>query len=91
MGHANTTFYVKNNLCPSFKDLAFNCRKLKKSGLISDTWCANGNIKIKFSDTNIETISHEYDLYEFFPDFQDFSFDTSRYIGSNFESSDDEA
>ena len=91
MGYPDTTLYVNSNLCPAFKALAYNCRKLKISGLISDTWCANGQVKIKFSDSNIEKISHEYDLYELFPDFPDFSFDTSCYSNVCSNNSDDES
>ena len=86
MGLTNTILYINSNLCPAYKAIAYNCRKLKKSGLILDTWCANGQVKIKFSDNNVEKISHEYDLYELFSDFADFSFDTSCY--SNFCSDD---
>ena len=74
-----STFFVNESLSPSAKTLAFNCRKLKKAGLITDTWCSNGKIKIKTLVNKIEVIAHEYDLFNLFSDFTDFSFDTSRY------------
>ena len=72
-------FYVNDSLSSNSKTMAFNCRKLKKQGLITDTWCANGKIKILTLDGNTKIISHEFDLFNLFRDF-DFSFDTSRYI-----------
>ena len=75
----NTTFYVNPHLSPEFRNLSFNCRQLKKAELIEDTWCHNGKIFIKHNDEEIETVSHEIDLYKNFPQFTLFSFDTARY------------
>ena len=72
-------FYINESLSPNSKSIAFNCRKLKKQGLITDTWCANGKIKILTLGEDTKIISHEFDLFNLFRDF-DFSFDTSRYI-----------
>ena len=78
-----STFYVNESLSTSSKTLAFNCRKLKKAGLITDTWYSNGKIKLKTLDNNIKVIYHEYDLFNLFSDFKEFSFNTSRFLSSD--------
>ena len=70
-----TRLFVNNNLCPHMKDLAFNCRILKKKEVIADTWSFNGILKIKMNDGEIIRISHEVDLYNLFSEFEDFTFD----------------
>ena len=57
------------------RDLAYNCRLLKKEARIEDTWSFNGILKIKKLCGEIVIIEHEVDLYELFPDFKDFLFD----------------
>ena len=47
MGYGNAVkFYVSANLCPAYKNLAYNCRLLKKKGKILSTWSNDGKIKI---------------------------------------------
>ena len=71
--------YINCNLCPAYSNLAFNCRQLKKKGLIENTWSSNGVIKIKTLEGGIKVITHEADLVKWFTDFDGFSFDTTPY------------
>jgi hypothetical protein len=75
----NVKFYIKANLCPAFKSLAYNCRVLKKREMITDTWSNDGVIKIKLANNDYKFITHEYDLVKLFPDFEHFSFAKSFY------------
>ena len=59
------------------KDLAYNCRRLKRDHIISDTWSFNGEVKIKHLNGKIEQVSHELDLLKVFPEYQSFSFGTT--------------
>ena len=47
--HAGTNIFVKENLTPMNESIAFNCRKLKRSGLIHA--CRNGNVYVKENET----------------------------------------
>ena len=75
----DTTFYVNPSLSSYSHSIAYNCRVLKRKGLIADTWVNNGKIKIKMLDNQINVIWHEIDLFELFQDFNEFSFNTERY------------
>ena len=73
--HKKTKIYVNDNLCPHMKDLAYNCRILKRENKIIDTWIFGGVLKIKLLSEKVRTIYHELDLFQLFPFFK-FSFDT---------------
>lgn len=62
--------FFNDNLCPYYKQLWYNCRRLKKAGLLTYVWSNNGIVKIK-RDDNSPTIKmlHNDDLIEEFPDF----------------------
>ena len=64
------------------KSLSYNARLLKRAGLIADTWFSNAAVRIKKNDESVVKVSHEYELYQMFPDFC-FSFDTSLYLPAN--------
>ena len=74
-----TAIYINCNLCPYLKGLAYHCRKIKRARLIEDTWVFNGKLKIKKLDGEICTIDHEFVLFNLFPDFNEYTFDTSFY------------
>ena len=75
MGYGNAVkFYVNATLCPAYKNLAYNCRLLKKKGKILSTWSNDGKIKIKLNNNQVKLLTHEYDLFKLFPDFGEFSF-----------------
>ena len=76
---AGTSFYVNDNLSPTMRNLAFNARQLKKKGVIADTWFANAAVRIRTHDKRVLKITHEMDLFDHFPDFTGFTFDTFLY------------
>lgn len=71
----STKIYVNDNMCPHLKMLAKNCRSLKDDKEIEDTWCANGQVKIKTNKGKILNIGHELDLFDIFPYYKKFTFD----------------
>ena len=62
-----TKLYINLNLSPSFKELDYFCRKLKKNGNILSYVTTNTNINIKI-ENNYHKIIHLADLRELFPD-----------------------
>ena len=80
MGYGNAVkFYVNVNLCPTYKNLAYNCRLFKKKGKILSTWSNDGKIKITLNNNQVKLLARGYDLFKLFPDFGEFSFKTSLY------------
>ena len=75
--------YVNCNLCPAYSNLAYNCRLLRKEGLIKNTWSTNGTVKIETVEGGIKVITHEADLVKRFTDFGGFSFDTTPYMATD--------
>ena len=67
--HAGTNIFVNENLTPMNETIAFNCRKLKHSGLIHACYSRNGIVYIKANETS-RTINvfHLGKLISFFPD-----------------------
>ena len=71
----NTTFmlvlniFVIENLTPMNESIAFNCRKLKHSGLIHACYSRNGNVYIKENETSRPfKVFHLGKLISLFPD-----------------------
>ena len=59
----NSALYINPSLCPYSKKLAFNCRSLRRAGLISKAHTENdGSIKIQLLDGSSVKINHETDL-----------------------------
>ena len=80
MGYGtDVKFYVNANLCPAFKNLAYNCRLLKKKGQILDTWSNHGKVVVKLHGNTIKNLIHEMDLFNLFPNFNSFTFNTDFY------------
>jgi hypothetical protein len=76
----DSAIYVKPNLCPYYKTLAFNCRQLKKNGLINGTSVDDdGTVKIKTLDNKVEKIQHETKLRRLFPEFRWFRFSAAEH------------
>ena len=71
--------FVNNNLSPSEKSVEFNARQLLKDGLISDVWFSNMSVRIKCLNGKILVVNHEIELYEAFPLYEGFSFDSDLY------------
>ena len=76
LGLGSGKIFVNNNLTPINKELSFNCRKLKREQLISDTWSSNGYVKLRGNDDSVFSINHEIDLFRLFPNYSEFTFDT---------------
>ena len=71
--------FVNNNLSPSMKSVEFNARQLLKDGLIGDVWFSNMSVRIKCLNGKILVVNHEIELYEAFPLYEGFSFDSDLY------------
>ena len=66
----NTKIFVNENLANSIRQLAFNCRKLKREKLISKTYTSNVIIHIVQIHGNKQIkIFHQSKRNELFPDF----------------------
>ena len=76
---SGTGIFVNHNMSPSMKSIQFNARNLLKDGLISDVWFSNMAVKIKCLNGKVMQLNHEIDLYEAFPCYEGFSFDSSLY------------
>ena len=67
--------FLRPNLCPYYKKLAFNCRELKRRGLILKVITSDeGTLKIVDKMNKYIKISHELDLTQAFPNFAYFNF-----------------
>ena len=66
--------YMHASLCPYYRNLSYNCRLLKKRGLITNVVTGDeGSVKIKTLQGKYEKIVHQDDLTTSFPHF-DFDF-----------------
>lgn len=73
--NASTKIYIRPSQCAYYKNLAFNCRLLKRNNLISKVTTSNdGRISIKLLDESNVKIAHESTLVNLFPDFSGFNF-----------------
>ena len=72
----NTRIFVNDNLSANMRTLDFHARKLVKDGFAESSWFTGAAVKMKFKNGKHLTITHEADLYESFPSYTDFNFDT---------------
>ena len=70
-----TRLFIRDNLSPNMKTLAYNARLLKQEEIIEDTWFWNAAVRMKVGDKYYK-VTHETDLHKMFHDFENFSFDT---------------
>ena len=72
--------YIRPSLSPYFSNLAYNCRLLKKSNLVSRSKTSNsGKLSVQKIDGSFIKIEHETDLTKNFPAFSSrFNFDYDR-------------
>ena len=71
----DSRIFMNASQCPYYKTLAFNCRLLKRKGLISSLYTGkDGRISIKTLEGNNIKVMHEFDLTKTFPQFEDFNF-----------------
>ena len=67
--HAGTNIFVNENLTPMNETIAYNCRKLKRSGLIYACYSRNGIVYIKENETsNPIKVFNLSKLISLFPD-----------------------
>ncbi len=67
--------YINASQCPYYKTLAYNCRLLKRKGLIAHHFISrDGRITIKTLSEDFIKVTHESDLVDNFPLFREFSF-----------------
>ena len=72
----NSRIYIRPNQCSYYKNLSYNCRVLKRNGMIERITTSNeGKITIKTLDSSFMKITHETDLTDKFPRFGRFNFD----------------
>ena len=66
-----TSLYLNESLCPYYRGLWGKCRGLLVDKLIARLWTYNGTVMIKFIDNDDAerfSITHDTDLFSFFPD-----------------------
>ena len=64
-----TQIFVNRILCPYYKSLCSNSKKLRSLGKIHSFFISNSTIKIKLQEnSNPEPITHSSDFDKFFPD-----------------------
>ena len=72
----DTKIFLNDNLSPNMRMIHFNARNLKRDGFIDDVWFSNAAVRIKLKNEETVAVCHEYELYELFPKYENFSFDT---------------
>ena len=83
-----TALFINDNQSPNMKNLAYNARLLKRNNVIVDTWFSNAAVRVKTLEGKVLKITHEIDLYDNFPDFQDYTFDVSLFQEPNIDDRD---
>ena len=73
--NADSKIFIRANQSPYIKNLAFNCRRLKRSNQIAQVITGkDGRLTVKTLDGNYIKIGHEQDLRVNFPHYDNFSF-----------------
>ena len=72
-----TNIFVNHNLSPNMRVVDFNARKLVKEKVIAGAWFSNASVRIKCLNDQVLKINHKKDLFDAFPRYENFSFDTS--------------
>ena len=71
----DSRIYINPSISKYFKNLQYNCRVLKRHGMIKSVKTGDdGVIKIKTLNDEFIKVSHESDLLKRFNQFQNFSF-----------------
>ena len=66
----NTKVFINENLTVMNKNIAFNCRRLKWSGLVCACFTIDGTVRIEKSENSKPLkVFHMKNLHELFPDF----------------------
>ena len=59
---AGVKIYMNESLCPYYKKLWTNCRKLWDPKRILSFWVSNGSIRVNLASENVSIITHDCDL-----------------------------
>ena len=78
----DSRIFIRASQCSYYKNMGFNCRKLKRAGLISKVITGkDGRITIILNDgKKWIQVSHESDLITNFPDFLEFNFNYDEFV-----------
>ena len=71
--------FINHNLSPNMKSIEHNARKLLKDGLIKGCWFSNASVRVQCLDGRSLSFDHELDLFEAFPGYEGYTFDTNFY------------
>ena len=66
-------FFILENLCPRYRTILDECKKLKRNGHIKKVWTFKGIVNIKTTDNEREKpkkIYHTYDLEDYIPEIE---------------------
>ena len=75
--NADSRIFLRASQCSYYKSLSYNCRQLKRAGLIEHTFVGkDGRVYIKTLEQEFVKISHESELMSKFPTFE-FNFDSN--------------
>ena len=74
-----TRLFFNENLSPAMKNVDYNARKLEKEEMVASSWFNNASVRVKCHNGRVLLANHDIDLYEAFPNFQGFTFDTQLY------------
>ncbi len=74
-----TKIFVNENLSPNMKTVDHNARRLVNDGLIESSWFSNAMVRLKCKNGNVLKVNHEADLFDNFPSYGNFSFETGLY------------
>ncbi len=56
--------FTNESMCPEFRKLDFVCRKLKKDGIVEETWFFNGRLHVVCADGKKSLIQHMNGVYK---------------------------
>ena len=72
----DSKIFIRASQCAYYRNLAFNCRVLKRKGMVSSVKVGDdGKVSIKLLDSTFVKVSHETTLLKLFPIFDGFNFD----------------
>ena len=80
---ANSKIFINASQSPYMKNIAFNCRQLKRDRLIEGVMIGkDGRLSVKLHDGNYLKIGHKNDLLVNFPDYENFMFNVNPLVGT---------
>ena len=83
----DSIIFINPSLCPYYKQLAFNCRLLKRNKLILSVFTNDdGTIKVKLLNNSYLKITHVNDLVE---NFHGFNFSFKKFVSQDLLNDDD--